>query len=218
MTAKLRLRLRPSELVNKFTISEVYKLLLQVHYCTALGGLKKMRFYGFAVAVGVITLGACAGGEKSPADTTHVAVDTSAATTTTTTTSPAGGATATTGGAATAAPITGKTITVNMVGDAKGYRFEPANVSVKQGDGIKFVVVSGGPHNVAFDPATVPADSKSQLDANMGTDKMAELSSAMKTNAGESVTVSFANIKPGQYPYHCVPHLALGMKGVITVQ
>jgi plastocyanin len=175
-----------------------------------------MRFYGFAVAVGVITLGACAGGEKSPADTTHVAVDTSAATTTTTTTT--GGAATTTGGAATAAAITGKTITVNMVGDAKGYRFEPANVSVKQGDGIKFVVVSGGPHNVAFDPATIPADSKSQLDANMGTDKMAELSSAMKTNAGESVTVSFANIKPGQYPFHCVPHLALGMKGVITVQ
>ena len=177
-----------------------------------------MRFYGFAVAVGVITLGACAGGEKSPADTTHVAVDTSTATTTTTTAAPAGGAATTTGGAAAAAPITGKTITVNMVGDAKGYRFEPANVSVKQGDGIKFVVVSGGPHNVAFDPATIPADSKSQLDANMGTDKMAELSSAMKTNAGESVTVSFANIKPGQYPYHCVPHLALGMKGVITVQ
>lgn len=177
-----------------------------------------MRFYGFAVAVGVITLGACAGGEKSPADTTHVAVDTSTATTTTSTAAPAGGAATTTGGAAAAAPITGKTITVNMVGDAKGYRFEPANVSVKQGDGIKFVVVSGGPHNVAFDPATIPADSKSQLDANMGTDKMAELSSAMKTNAGESVTVSFANIKPGQYPFHCVPHLALGMKGVITVQ
>lgn len=176
-----------------------------------------MRFYGFAVAVGVITLGACAGGEKSPADTTHVAVDTSSATTTTTTGAPAGGAT-TTGGTAAAAPITGKTVTVNMVGDAKGYRFEPANITVKQGDGIKFVVVSGGPHNVAFDPATIPADVKSQLDANMGTDKMGELSSAMKTNNGESVTVSFANIKPGQYPYHCVPHLALNMKGVITVQ
>jgi len=116
------------------------------------------------------------------------------------------------------AAITGKTVTVNMVGDAKGYRFEPANITVKQGDGIKFVVVSGGPHNVGFDPATVPADVKAQLDANMGTDKMGELSSAMKTNAGESITVSFANIKPGQYPYHCVPHLALGMKGVITVQ
>lgn len=173
-----------------------------------------MRFYGFAVAVGVITLGACAGGEKKPADTTHVAVDTSSTTTTTNGTA----TTPTTGGAVALAPITGATKTVNMVGDAKGYRFEPADITIKQGDGIKFVVVTGGPHNVAFDPATIPADVKGQLDANMGTDKMGELSSNMKMNPGESVTVSFGNIKPGQYPYHCVPHLALNMKGVITVQ
>jgi plastocyanin len=177
-----------------------------------------MRFHEIAVAVGVIVLSACAGGESKPGDTTHVAVDTSSTTTTTTT----GGATSTTPGAATGtatmAPITGTTKTVNMVGDAKGYRFEPANITVKQGDGIKFVVVSGGPHNVAFDPATIPADVKAQLDANMGTDKMGELSSNMKMNPGESVTISFANIKAGQYPYHCTPHLALGMKGTITVQ
>ena len=175
-----------------------------------------MRFYGLAVAVGVITLGACAGGEKKPADTTHVAVDTNSTTTTTTGSSSA--TTGATGGAVAMAPITGTTKTVNMVGDAKGYRFEPANFTIKQGDGVKFVVVSGGPHNVAFDPATIPSDVKGQLDANMGTDKMGELSSNLKMNAGESVTVSFGNIKPGQYPYHCVPHLALNMKGVITVQ
>jgi plastocyanin len=174
-----------------------------------------MRFYGFAVAVGAITLGACAGGEKKPADTTHVAVDTSTATTTTTTTSTTPG---TSSGAATMAPITGKMHEVKMVGDAKGYRFDPANFTVKQGDGVRFVVVNGGPHNVAFDPATIPPDVKAQLDANMGTDKMGELSSNMKMNPGESVTISFGNIKPGQYPYHCVPHLALNMKGVITVQ
>jgi len=165
-----------------------------------------MRFYGFAVAVGVITLGACAGGEKKPADTTHVAVDTSS-----TTPAPAGGAVA-------MAPITGAIKTVNMVGDAKGYRFEPANFTIKEGDGVKFVVVSMGPHNVAFDPATIPADVRGQLDANMGTDKMGELSSNMKMNPGDAITISFAKIKPGQYPYHCVPHLALNMKGVITVQ
>jgi len=175
-----------------------------------------MRFYGFAVAVGIITLGACAGGEKKPGDTTHVAVDTSSTTTTTTGSAPTTPAPA--GGAVAMAPITGATKTVNMVGDAKGYRFEPANFTVKQGDGVKFVVVSMGPHNVAFDPATIPSDVKAQLDANMGTDKMGELSSSMKMNPGESVTISFANIKPGQYPYHCVPHLALNMKGVITVQ
>jgi len=172
-----------------------------------------MRFYGFAVAVGMISLGACAGGEKKPADTTHVAVDTSTTTT-------AGGAATTpaAGGAVALAPITGTIKTVNMVGDAKGYRFEPANFTIKTGDGVKFVVVSGGPHNVAFDPAAIPADVKGQLDANMGTDKMGELSSNMKMQPGESVTVSFAGIKAGQYPYHCVPHLALNMKGVITVQ
>jgi len=174
-----------------------------------------MQFYGFAVAVGVLSLSACAGGEKKPADdTTHVAVDTTAASTTTTTP----GTSTTTSGTGTMAPITGTTKTVNMVGDAKGYRFEPANFTVRQGDGVKFVVVSGGPHNVAFDPATIPADVRPQLDANMGTDKMGELSSNMKMNAGESITVSFGNIKPGTYPYHCTPHLALNMKGVITVQ
>jgi plastocyanin len=174
-----------------------------------------MRFYGFAVAAGVIALGACAGGEKKPADTTHVAVDTSTSSASTTTTTASG---ATTAGAVAPAPITGTTHEVKMVGDAKGYRFEPANFTVKQGDGVKFVVVTGGPHNVAFDPATIPTDARSQLDANMGTDKMGELSSNLKMNPGDAVTVSFGNIKPGQYPYHCTPHLALGMKGVITVQ
>jgi len=172
-----------------------------------------MRFYGFAVAVGAIALGACAGGEKKPADTTHVAVDTTSASTTTMT-----GTSTTTSGAVAMAPITGKIIEVKMLGDAKGYRFEPANFTVKQGDGAKFIVVSGPPHNVAFDPATIPSDVRAQLDANMGTDKMGELSSNMKMNPGESITVSFGNIKPGQYPYHCTPHLALNMKGVITVQ
>jgi len=133
------------------------------------------------------------------------------ASTSATTPAPAGGAVA-------MAPITGATKTVNMVGDAKGYRFEPANFTIKEGDGVKFVVVSMGPHNVAFDPATIPADVRGQLDANMGTDKMGELSSNMKMNPGDAITVSFAKIKPGQYPYHCVPHLALNMKGVITVQ
>ena len=173
-----------------------------------------MRFYGFAVAVGLLSLGACAGGEKKPDDTTHVAVDTTAPSTTTTTP----GTTTTTSGPVAMAPITGKTIEIQMLGDAKGYRFEPANFTVKAGDGAKFVVVSGPPHNVAFDPATIPSDVRPQLDANMGTDKMGELSSNMKLNVGESITVSFGNIKPGQYPYHCTPHLALNMKGVITVQ
>jgi plastocyanin len=177
-----------------------------------------MRFYGLAVAVGVVALGACAGGDKKPGDTTAVAVDTSSAGAAATTTASSGTATTGTSAGGAMAPITGTTHEVKMIGDAKGYRFEPANITVKQGDGIKFINVIGGPHNVAFDPATIPADVRPQLDANMGTDKMGELSSNMKMNPNETITISFANIKAGQYPFHCVPHLAMGMKGVVTVQ
>jgi plastocyanin len=173
-----------------------------------------MRFYGIALAASAVVLGACAGGDKGAGDTTAVAVDTSAAAPAPATPAPNA---APAGGAASMAAVTGKTVEVKMIGDAQGYRFDPANITVKAGDGIKFTVVSGGPHNVAFDPATVPADQQSQLDANIS-EKMGQLSSALKTNAGESVTVSFANIKPGTYPFHCTPHLALGMKGQITVQ
>jgi plastocyanin len=186
---------------------------------TSTGRLFRMRFYGLTIAASAVVLGACAGGDKGTADTVGVATDTSAAAATATppaATAPA--ATAPAAGGMAMAPITGATQEVKMVGDTKGYRFEPANITVKAGDGIKFTVVTGGPHNVAFDPATIPADSKGQLDANMGPEKLGELSSALKMNPGESVTISFGNIKPGKYPFHCTPHLALGMKGEITVQ
>jgi plastocyanin len=165
-----------------------------------------MRFLGFAVAASAIVLGACGGGENQ--------VDTTA-----TATPPADTAVmaAPAGATGAAAPITGTTHEVKMVGDDKGYRFEPADITVKQGDGIKFVMVSGGPHNVAFDPATIPADVKPQLSANMP-NQQGELSSPLYMNVGESYTISFAGIKPGSYPYHCTPHLAMNMKGTITVQ
>lgn len=167
-----------------------------------------MRFQVLAVAATALTLGACAGGDKAANNATTDTAAVAPAATATTPTPAATGA---------AAPITGTTHEVKMIGDAQGYRFEPANLTVKAGDGVKFIMVTGGPHNVAFDGTALAAGIKSQLDANMS-EKMGELSSAMKMNPNESITVSFANIAPGSYPFHCVPHLAMGMKGVITVQ
>src|SRR3954466_9715854 len=95
-------RLHHNKLVNKFTISEGTEFTVIMHHLYGSGRPEKMRFYGFAVAVGVITLGACAGGEKNPADTTHVAVDTSASSASTTT-NVATGAGGTAAGAATMA-------------------------------------------------------------------------------------------------------------------
>jgi plastocyanin len=175
-----------------------------------------MRFHGITLMVSAAILGACGGGgEQQAADTSKVPPTTGTATPAPATGAPATAAPAAGGG--TKIEATGQTHEVKMIGDDKGYRFEPANLTIKAGDAIRFTMVSGGPHNVAFDPATIPAESKAQLDANMD-QKLSELSSPMLMNPDEKYVISFGGIKPGQYPYHCTPHLAMGMKGVITVQ
>jgi plastocyanin len=115
------------------------------------------------------------------------------------------------------APITGTTHEVKMIGDGTGYKFEPANITIAAGDGVKFTMVSGGPHNVAFDAAAIPAAGKAALMANMP-EQAGELSGKMMLNADESYTISFAGVAAGDYPYFCTPHMAMNMKGVITVK
>lgn len=164
-----------------------------------------MRFFGLAVVTGAaLVLGAC--GDKTAAtpsgDTANAAV-------------PAAGAAAT-GGVA-MAPITGTTHEVKMVGDASGYHYDPAEITIKAGDGIKYVMVSGGPHNVAFDPATLPEAAKAQLTANM-TETMGELSSKFLINANEEYTLSYAGVPAGTYDYFCTPHIAMNMRGKVTIQ
>jgi plastocyanin len=118
---------------------------------------------------------------------------------------------------ATPAAITGTTHEVRMVGDERGYRYEPANLTIRQGDGVRFLNVSGFPHDVSFAGEPIPAEGRAQLMANMP-EQRAELTSQLFTQPGDSYTISFANVAPGRYPYHCVPHLAMGMRGEITVQ
>lgn len=164
-----------------------------------------MRFLGFAMVTGAaIVLGACGGGDSAPA------ADTAAA-------APAAAPAAEAAPAAAPAAISGTTHEVKLVGDGQGYRFEPAELTIKAGDGIKFTMVSGGPHNVAFDPATLSAEAKTALLANMP-EQQGELSGKMMLNAGESYTISFANVPAGSYEFHCTPHLAMNMKGKVTVQ
>jgi len=157
-------------------------------------------------AAGIIALG-CGGADSTNTATTG---DTAAAVAAAT---PA----ATPAVAGTLAPITGTTHEVRMVFENNEYKFSPANITIKAGDGIRWTMVSGAPHNVAFDPATVPAAAKSQLVANMP-NQIGELSGPMMINANEAYTVSFANIPAGTYNYFCTPHLAMNMRGVITVQ
>jgi len=176
-----------------------------------------MRYFGFtAIAAGALMLAACGGGDKA-ADTTAAAApaaDTTAAAPvaagSTSTAAPAAGAVA-------AAPITGTIHDVKMIGDANGYRFDPASITIKEGDGIRYTNISGGPHDVAFDPALIPAAVKPQLSANMP-NQMTDLAGPLLVQPNATYTISFAKIPPGTYEAHCTPHLAMNMKQTITVQ
>lgn len=106
---------------------------------------------------------------------------------------------------------------VRMVMEGTSARFEPANLTIRSGDRIRFVTVSGAPHNVAFDPAKIPDAAEARLSAGMP-GQIQPLSGALVLNAGDSYTISFAGVPAGRYEYFCMPHVAMNMKGVITVQ
>ena len=160
-----------------------------------------MRFLGMAVvASAALVLGAC--GEKK--------AETPAAESTPVVTPAAAAPVA-------MAPITGKTWEVKMTGDGTKYQYDPAELTIAPGDGIKFIMVSGGPHNIAFDPATLPAPAKLQLTANM-TEQMTELSSKFLQAPNEEYVLSFAGVPAGTYEFFCTPHLAMNMRGKVTIK
>ena len=167
-----------------------------------------MQFKVLAVATSAFALAACGGGEKKAADTAAAMAPAAAPA------AAAGGAMA--AGAVAAAPITGAMHEVKMTGDEKGYRFEPAAITIKAGDGIKFVDVKGGPHNVAVDPASAGA-SAAQLTANMP-ESTGELTGQMLVTDGDSWTMSWGKIAAGTYTVICTPHQAMNMIMKVTVQ
>lgn len=155
--------------------------------------------------VGFAVLGACAGGE--PADASRAASEGGSGTSRASASPPPPG---------TPLPITGRIHEVRMIGDNNGYRYEPSRLTIRSGDGVRWIMVSGAPHNVAFDQSRIPDDVEPQLAANMP--NQVGLASPMMLNANESYTISFAAIPAGTYEYHCTPHLAMGMTARVTVR
>lgn len=118
-----------------------------------------------------------------------------------------------------AAPATtGATVNVDMVLEGTVYKYVPAEIKVKAGDVIAFKNVSGGPHNVAFDPKGIPAGSESAIDAALGSNKMGPLTGSLVVEANGVYTVNTTGFPAGKYNFFCTPHVALGMKGVLTVE
>jgi plastocyanin len=104
-----------------------------------------------------------------------------------------------------------------MTFDGKVGAFTPSELTIKAGDVIRFHNKNGGPHNVQFWPDSIPAGAAAALDAGMP-DRMGPLAGPMLVEPNAVYTVTFANAPAGLYKFYCLPHLAFGMHGKITVQ
>ena len=117
----------------------------------------------------------------------------------------------------TAAPTTGMVHEVQMTQVGAEYRFVPADLTIKSGDAVKFVNVQAMAHNIQFYADSIPAGAAAILDANMP-NRMGPLAANLILTQGETYTVSFAGAPAGLYKFTCLPHMATGMHGSITVQ
>jgi len=115
-----------------------------------------------------------------------------------TTSAARGGAT----GAAQAAAPTGTVHEIKMV-SGRGELFEPADITVKRGDVVRYVLVAGV-HNASFPAAQNPS----------GVNLPAATPYLQAPGQTHDVPI---DLPPGEYFYQCDPHIALGMVGTITV-
>jgi plastocyanin len=109
------------------------------------------------------------------------------------------------------------TLEVRMALEGGSYKFDPASITVRPGDRVRFVVAGGAPHNVAFDPELIPDDVEEALSANMP-EQMSPLAGPLVMKDGDSYTISFDGVKPGTYTFFCMPHVAMGMRGTVIVK
>jgi plastocyanin len=96
------------------------------------------------------------------------------------------------------------------------FAFEPESLTIHVGARVRWVNVSGGPHNVAFYPNRIPAGAADLLNAAM-TDRIGELVGKLLFEPNETYEISFAGAPPGAYAYYCTPHEMVGMTGRLTV-
>ncbi len=118
-----------------------------------------------------------------------------------------------------AAPTaTGASHDVNMVQEGTAYLFVPAELTIAAGDVVNFHNVSGGPHNVQFYADSIPAGSAEVLAAGMPGDKLDALSGPLLAEPNAVYSITFVGTPAGEYKFTCLPHMALGMHGKVTVQ
>ncbi|WP_287129184.1 plastocyanin [Candidatus Cyanaurora vandensis] len=165
----------------------------------------------------LILLTACGGGANetreqsttSPPNVTEAPVTTSPGNTTEGTTAPVqpNAPPVASTGTAPSSPVATDTIEVKMGTDNGQLKYEPANITVRPGTKIRWVMNKAGPHNVVFvadgspDPASAQTMDQKKL----------------LSKAGDFYVTTVPTAQPGKYSFYCTPHRSAGMVGTLTM-
>ncbi len=109
------------------------------------------------------------------------------------------------------APASAETYTVKMGADNGLLVFQPANLTVKPGDTVNWVVNKVPPHNVIFDDKAIPGKDK-DLAKSLSHPQL-----EMAPGKGYELTIP-KDLAAGEYSYFCAPHRGAGMIGKLTVE
>jgi plastocyanin len=120
--------------------------------------------------------------------------------------------------ATTPPPFTGTVHEIKMNGTATTFFFEPKEVTIKQGDKVRWIMSAAGPHNVDFASAAFPDKTKIPDGAKLKLEAQGSLVTPLLQAPGQAVEIVFGkDMPPGEYNYVCDPHTPLGMAGKIIV-
>ncbi|MBV9773807.1 MAG: hypothetical protein JO040_07650 [Gemmatimonadetes bacterium] len=162
----------------------------------------KRNFLAQVPVMGMLAFAAACGGGDKPADNGAAGGDASTQTAEAPAAAPAAEQTPA------AAPASGNVVEVHMKttnGGASGV-FEPAEVTAKKGDILRFISDGGAAHNADF--ANDPDNAgKAGLPGP----------TPFATTPGQTVDIP-VTMDAGTYSFQCDPHAAMGMKGKLTVQ
>jgi plastocyanin len=96
------------------------------------------------------------------------------------------------------------------------HRFVPARVTAKAGDVIRFRVVSGAPHSIAFQGSTLSPATREALNAAMP-NRTGDLSGPVLAANGAEYRLVVPAVPPGRYVFFSLPHRAYEMEGELVV-
>jgi len=101
--------------------------------------------------------------------------------------------------------------------DAGEYRYIPDELTIKVGDTVHWINVSGGIHNVQFKSGQVPDGAEAVLDAAMA-NRIGPMNGELIMAPNAVYEISFEGAPVGEYFYVCTPHEMLGMVATLTIE